>query len=236
MPPIDSADRLCPASVDTLCVSVPSTAAVRYPAESSKSVPGKLTASPKFRLPKVFLAPASSAIGQRLRQMECSRHFPGTFPILTGRLPVSFQCTPQRFPILGSEFHNHFLDLLLDEPLRQPLQLLRVASVPASLKLVLVVDFDVSHHDRQLLLMDINSSYRIRHRLSPGGSGERARDYIKQGLGLSPLPQGKRQRTIYSLHHARSGSDKLTASVAPLLNQPRRSQPPWIMARSEQFS
>jgi len=39
----------------------------------------------------------------------------------------------------------------------------------------------------------------LRHRLPPGGSGERAGDYIKQGLGLSPLPQGERQRTTYSL-------------------------------------
>src|ERR1700751_3281873 len=78
--------------------------------------------------------------------------------------------------------------------------------------------------------MDINSRYPIRHRLSPGGSGERAGDYIKQGLGLSPLPQGKKQRTIYSLYHARSGSDNLTASAAPLLNQSRRSEPSWIMA------
>jgi hypothetical protein len=42
-----------------------------------------------------------------------------------------------------------------------------------------------------------DSGYAIRHRLPPGGSGERAGDYIKQGLGLSPLPQGERQCTIY---------------------------------------
>jgi len=127
---------------------------------------------------------------------------------------------------LGSGFHHHFLDLLLDEPLRQPLQLLRVASEPASLKVVFVVDFDVSHNYSQLLFVDVNSGYPIR-----GGSGERAGDYIKQGLGLSPLPQGERQRTIYSLYHARSGSDNLTASAAPLLNQSRRSEPSGIMPR-----
>jgi len=53
---------------------------------------------------------------------------------------------------------------------------------------------------------------------------------MKQGLGLSPLPQRKRQRTIYSLYHARSGSDNLTASAAPLFNQSRRSEPARIMA------
>ena len=47
-----------------------------------------------------------------------------------------------------------FLDLLLDHPFRQQFQLLRVGTVPASLKLVFVVDFDVSHNYRQLLFMD----------------------------------------------------------------------------------
>src|SRR5260370_13115881 len=159
-----------------------------------------------FLITKVFLASAPSAIGQRLRKMECARHFPGTFPILTARFPVPFECAPERFPVLSRGFHHHFLDPLLDEPLRQPLQLLRVASEPASLKLVFVVDFDVSHNYSQLLFVDVNSGYPIRHRLPPGGGGRRARDYIKQGLGLSPLPQGERQRTIYSLYHARSRS------------------------------
>ena len=96
-------------------------------------------------------------------------------------------------------------------------------SEPASLKLVCVVDFDVSHNYSQLLFVDVNSGYPIRHRLPPGGSGERAGDYIKQGLGLSPLPPGERQRTIYSLYHARSGSDSLhglgfstVESISPL--------------------
>src|SRR5206468_5725592 len=106
----------------------------------------------------------------------------------------------------------------------------RVASEPASLKLVFVVDFNVNHNHRQLLFMDINSGYPIRHRLPPGGSGERAGDYIKQGLGLSPLPQGERQRTIYSLDHARSGSDLHSASASPLSFRSRHSQPFWIMA------
>src|SRR5205807_10396724 len=117
------------------------------------------------------------------------------------------------------------LDLLLDQPLGKQSQVLRVATVPASLKLVFVVDFNVSHNYGQLLFVDVNSSYPIRHRFPPGGSGERAGDYIKQGLGLSPLPQGERQRTIYSLDHARSGSDNLTASTYPLLNRPRSSGP-----------
>src|SRR5207249_10878000 len=64
--------------------------------------------------------------------------------------------------------------------------------------------------------MDIDSRYPIRHRLPPGGSGERAGDYINLGLGLSPLRQRERQRTIYSLDHARTGSNLHSASASPL--------------------
>jgi len=78
--------------------------------------------------------------------MKCSRHFPGTFPILTARFPVPFQCAPQRFPVLGRGFHHHFLNLLLHQPLVKQLYLLRIASIPASLKLVFIMDFNVSHN------------------------------------------------------------------------------------------
>src|ERR1700758_2337061 len=168
--------------------------------------------------------------------MECSRHLPGTFLILTGRLPVPLQCSPDRLPILGRGFHHRFFDLLRAEPFRQHLQLLGVATVPPSLKLVFLFDLDVRHDHGQLLLMYIDSRYPIRHRLPPGGSGERARDYIKQGLGLSPLPQEERQRTIYSLYHARSGSHTLTASASPLSNQSRRSSHCGVSLGSGRFS
>src|SRR5262249_57966632 len=46
VPPVDSADVLCPASVDTLCVIVSSTVAVRHQAQSSKSAPATPTALP----------------------------------------------------------------------------------------------------------------------------------------------------------------------------------------------
>src|SRR6516164_7538369 len=86
--------------------------------------------------------------------------------------------------------------------------MLRVASEPASLKLVFVVDFNVSHHYGQLLFVDVNPGYPIRHKLPPGGSGERAGDYIKQGLGLSPLPQGRDNAPfIRSITHAPDQTD-----------------------------
>jgi hypothetical protein len=123
--------------------------------------------------------------------MQCARHLPRTLPFPTPWPPVSLQCTPNRCPTSSSRFHHHFLDLLLDHPFRQQGQLLGVGTVPASLKLVFVVDFDVRHNYRQHLFMDVNSGYPIRHRLPPGGGGERAGDYVKQDLGLSPLPQGE---------------------------------------------
>jgi hypothetical protein len=65
--------------------------------------------------------------------------------------------------------------------------------------LVFLFDFDVRHYYGQLLFMDIDSRYPIRHRFPPGGSGERAGDYIKQGLGLSPLPQGRDNAHLFAL-------------------------------------
>src|SRR5262249_55350368 len=168
--------------------------------------------------------------------MQGPRHLSGTFPVCTRRFPVSFQRSPDRLPILGRGFHHRFPAWLLDQPLRKQLQLLGVATVPPSLKLVFVVDFDVSHNYGQLLLMYIDSRYPIWHRLPPGGSGERAADFIKQGLGLSPLPQGERPRTIYSLYHARSGSHALTASASPLSNQSRRSSHCGVLPGSGRFS
>ena len=130
--------------------------------------------------------------------MECARHPARTFPLLTAWLPVPLQRSPNWFPVLRGGFHYYFLDLLLAEPFRQPLQLLGVAPIPASLQWVFVYDFDISHNHRQLLFMDIDSRYPIRHKL-PGGSGERAGDYIKQGLGLSTLPPGRDNAHLFAL-------------------------------------
>jgi hypothetical protein len=67
---------------------------------------------------------------------------------------------------LRGGFHYHFLHLLLDKPFRQPLHLLLVASVPASLELVFVFDSDVSHNHGQLLFMYIDSRYPNSERFS----------------------------------------------------------------------
>jgi hypothetical protein len=103
-------------------------------------------------------------------------------------------------------------------------QLFRVAAVPASLKLKFLFGFDGSHNYRQLLLMDIDSRHPIRHRLPPGGNGERAGFTLTWVSGY-PLPPGERQRTIYSLDHALSGSNLHSALEVPMSFRSRHSQP-----------
>src|SRR5258705_4383533 len=148
-----------------------------------------------FAVSKICLAPAPPAIGQSLRQMQCSRHPARTLPILTHRLPISLHCSPNRLPVLRGRFHYHFLDLPLDEPFRQHPQLLRIAAVPASLKLIFVFDFDVSHNHGQPLFVDIDSRHPIRHRLPPGENGERA------GLTLTWVSGYRRSHTGETTHH-----------------------------------
>src|ERR1700688_4276006 len=59
--------------------------------------------------------------------------------------------------------------------------------------------------------------------LPPGRERRACCSYLNQGRGLSPLPQGKTTTPNYSLKHARSGSDNLSASTYPLFYRPRRS-------------
>ena len=96
-------------------------------------------------------------------------------------------------------FHYYFLDLLLAEPFRQPLQLLGVAPIPASLQWVFVFDFDISHNHRQLLFMDIDSRYPIRHKLPPGGSGERAGDTLSRVSGYRRSHGGETTHHLFAL-------------------------------------
>src|SRR6516164_8675659 len=169
-----------------------------------------------FRIAKVILASAPSAIGQCLCQMECSRHFPGTFPFLTARFPVPFQCAPQRFPVLRRGFHHHFLDLLLDQPLRKQSQVLGSATVPASLKLVFVVDFNVSHNYGQLFLWTSIPAILYGIRFLLAGAESVPEITLSRVAGSCRSHGGERQRTIYSLYHARSGLDRSTVSASPL--------------------
>src|SRR5262249_20393575 len=134
-----------------------------------------------------------------LRQMQGSRHPACSFSPPTPRFPVSFQCSPYRFPILRRGFHHHFLDLLLDQPRRKQLQLLGVASVPASLELVFLVDFHVSHNHRQLLLMDINSGCPIWHRSLLAGAESVPEITLSRLSGYRRSHGGKATHHLFAL-------------------------------------
>src|SRR6516162_1618141 len=101
--------------------------------------------------------------------MQRSRLTACTFPLLAYWLPVPFQGPPNRLPILGRRFHDHFLGLLLDEPSSQRAQLFGVAAKHPPLKLALSVNFHVRHNHSQHLFMNIDSRYSIGHSSSwPG--------------------------------------------------------------------
>ena len=75
----------------------------------------------------------------------------------------------------------------------------RGCSVPASLELVFVFDFDVRHYHGQLLLMYIDSRYPIRHRLPPGGSGERADGTLSRVSGYRRSHRGETTHHLFAL-------------------------------------
>ena len=86
-------------------------------------------------------------------------------------------------------------------------------------KLILAFDFDVGQNHRQHLNYVRHSRYPVRHKLPPGGRGERAPSSFNQGRRLSPLPSQGKTTPNYLLNHARSGSDSYTASTFPLSNR-----------------
>src|SRR5215469_15031913 len=102
-------------------------------------------------------------------------------------------------------------------------------------KPVFPCDFHVSHYHGQHLLMHVDSRYPVTHELPPGGSGVRAATYTNQGRGLSPLPP-RETTPIYSLNDARSGSDRNTASTAPLLKRISPLRASAIVPRLKRFS
>src|SRR6516165_1322694 len=168
--------------------------------------------------------------------MQLSRHCASTFSFLADRPPVAFQRSPNRLPILRGGFQHHFLDLLLDQPLRKPLQLLGVATVPASLKLVFVFHFDVSHNHRQPLLVHIDSRYPISHGFLLGGKRRACHALHIQAHVAIAAPARGTATPIHSLNYACSGSGRVTASTAPLFHRPRRSPCPSLCLGSDRFS
>ena len=110
-------------------------------------------------------------------------------------------------------------------PFRKESQLLWAAAVTHPFKLVLAIDFHIADDHSQHLLMYVNSRYPIRHRVPPGGSGERATTSLTRVTGCRRSHRRGETTPNYSLNHARSGSDTRTALNSPVRTQSRRSEP-----------
>ena len=92
--------------------------------------------------------------------------------------------------------------------------------------LVLTVDFDVRHNHCQHLLVNINSRYLVRHICSLLAGAESVPDVtLNRVTGYRRSRRGETKMPNYSLNHARSRSDSLTASTSPLCVRPCRSNP-----------
>jgi len=154
-------------------------------------------------------------------------------PLLACRLPVPLQRAPDRCPICAvdsitisstccsmshSDSSRSWSGLLLN---CRPLKLV-LAFAPRRLR-----PRPTSFYERQF-------RYPVRHKVPPGGSGERATRYLIQGRGLSPLPFEGETSPLFA-QHARSGLDWQSASTALLLPQPRRSEPSHFASTLSNF-
>src|ERR1700757_2272713 len=111
--------------------------------------------------------------------------------------------------------------------------MLWTAAVTHSLKLALAINFHVTNHHRQHLLMDVNSRYPVRHNVSSWRERRACCEFLNQGHRLSPLPQKEQTTPNYLFNHARSGSDTRTGSTSPVRTQSRRSEPVLFCIRLE---
>ena len=129
-------------------------------------------------------------IGLRLRQMQRSGLTASACPLLAYRFPIPFQCFPPGFPVLGRRFHDHFLDLLLEQPCSQRSQLLRVAAKLSSLKVELTIDFHVRHNHGQHFFVNIDSRYPVSHKPLLAGAESVLRLH-EPGLRAVAAPSGE---------------------------------------------
>ena len=138
-----------------------------------------------LRIGEVPLAPAGSAIRLRLGEMERAREPRRTIARPASGSPVLFQGFPHRPPVLRGRLHDDFLDVVLDEPVGQATQIGWRRTDILTLEVAVAVDLDVGHHDRQHLLVDVNSRDPVRHALLLWGAESVPRRII-QGRELSP--------------------------------------------------
>src|SRR5579863_4853844 len=66
--------------------------------------------------------------------------------------------------------------------------MLWAAAVTHPFKLVLAINFHVANHHGQHLLMDVNSRYSVRHKVSSWRERRACCEFLNQGHRLSPLP------------------------------------------------
>ena len=106
---------------------------------------------------------------------------------------------PRWPPVLRGRFHDDFLDLLLVQPLGQHVQFTGRSTELAALKLILAFPGDISHHDRQHLLVNVNCCDSIGHHASPWPKRRACQRYIPGRVTwLSPLPRGRPTTPNYS--------------------------------------
>ena len=137
-----------------------------------------------LRIGEVLLAAAGPAIRLRLGEMERAREARRAVARAASGSPVLFQGFPHRPPVLRGRLHDDFLDLVLDQPVGQAAQIGRRRPDLLALEVEVAIDLDVGHHDRQHLLVDVNSRDPVRHR-SLLGRAESVPRRISQGRGLS---------------------------------------------------
>ena len=82
--------------------------------------------------------------------------------------PMLLERFPHRPPVLRGRFHHHFLNLALDQPLSETMQVERRRAGLPAFEAEVAVGFNVGHHDRQHLLVDVNSCAPVGHRLLQG--------------------------------------------------------------------
>ena len=168
-----------------------------------------------FSVRKVLLPTAGATIRLRLGKGERPRHrgravaAPALWP------PVQLQRLPDGSPILRGGFHDDFFDLALDEPVGKRAQLVGARPNLHALELVLLIDFDVSHHNGQHPFVDVNSRDQVWHRPL---LGERRACLVASVRVASCRRMSHKHRTMlnYSINHARSRSNSCSASTAPL--------------------